>query len=528
LLAFALTAIIFSPLSAHTPESPKVQNSIKRGIAFLMKDDVGDSRPGGQALIGIALIKNGVPKDHPKVLKAVEAVKLQIPDNDPRKANIENIYAAGLSIIFLVELNPDKYRAEIDCLLKFLFEKQKKHGGWGYYEKESGDTSMTQYGVLSSWMAKQEGFDVPAYRMEDVADWLLRTQDPSGGYSYQGTVAPEGALVPQENDKIRESMSAAGGGSLFIIADMFEFDSAPKKKEEAPAALKVKADAPKRQMTRINPAKLHEAQSRVNEWMKKNYTISPKFGYNYYYLYALERYMSFRDLIEKTSEKEPKWYNDGVDYILAHQAGDGSCGEELSECGPAVDTSFAILFMNRAAKKLIEKAKSYGPGMLVGGRGLGGEKDSFELRNGQMVTKPLAGPAEDLLKMLDDLNAADYDQILEMMSELPSQKVETVLAAHGDKLRKLASGKEPEARMAAIVALGKTRSLDNVPALIYSLGKDEDREVVIEARKALERISRNPKGFGPQDDFNDEQRRAAVQKWKAWYLSLRPDAEVDF
>jgi HEAT repeat protein len=166
--------------------------------------------------------------------------------------------------------------------------------------------------------------------------------------------------------------------------------------------------------------------------------------------------------------------------------------------------------------------------MLVGGRGLGGEKDSFELRNGQMVTKPLAGPAEDLLKMLDDLNAADYDQILEMMSELPSQKVETVLAAHGDKLRKLASGKEPEARMAAIVALGKTRSLDNVPALIYSLGKDEDREVVIEARKALERISRNPKGFGPQDDFNDEQRRAAVQKWKAWYLSLRPDAEVDF
>jgi hypothetical protein len=78
------------------------------------------------------------------------------------------------------------------------------------------------------------------------------------------------------------------------------------------------------------------------------------------------------------------------------------------------------------------------------------------------------------------------------------------------------------------MALGKTRSLDNVPALIYALSKDEDREVVIEARKALERISRNPAGYGPQDDYNEEQRRTAVEKWKAWYHSLRPDAEVDF
>ena len=98
--------------------------------------------------------------------------------------------------------------------------------------------------------------------------------------------------------------------------------------------------------------------------------------------------MSFRDLIEHTSDKEPQWYNDGVDYILQHQKEDGSCSEEGSECGPVCDTSFAMLFMDRATKKAIEKAKNYGAGMLVGGRGLGGEKDSFEMHNGQVVTKP--------------------------------------------------------------------------------------------------------------------------------------------
>ena len=81
------------------------------------------------------------------------------------------------------------------------------------------------------------------------------------------------------------------------------------------------------------------------------------------------------------------------------------------------------------------------------------------MRNGQVVAKPLMGPAEDLLKMLDDPKMADYDQVLEMMTELPSQQLETLLAAHGDKLRQLASGKDPDAHMAAVMALGKTAEL---------------------------------------------------------------------
>ena len=85
-------------------------------------------------------------------------------------------------------------------------------------ERETGDTSMTQYGVLSSWEATQAGFTVPIESIEGVATWLLRTQDPSGGFGYQGNVGNGGGLVQQSDVKL--SMTAAGLGSLCICASL--------------------------------------------------------------------------------------------------------------------------------------------------------------------------------------------------------------------------------------------------------------------------------------------------------------------
>jgi hypothetical protein len=526
ILALGFAANGSAPLFAYTPESPQVKKAIQKGIAYLAAEGTTDSKPGAYALMGIALLENDVKPDHPKILLAAQKVKDQIPDNDPKKATIENIYNAGLSIIFLCTLDPQKYKPEIECLLQFLYDKQKKHGGWGYYMLPTGDTSMTQYGVLSSWKAKSVGFYVPPDAMDGVTNWLLRTQDPSGGYGYQGILANEGALVPQ-ND-VRQSMTAAGAGCLFILADLFNFDVVTKT--DGPSALKEVrgklSKNPNAIKTNISPKALREAQIRANEWFwtKKNYTINPEFGFQYYYMYALERYMSFRDLIEQNPEKEPKWYNEGIDYILAHE---GDKGGWEGGCGRMADTAFAMLFMCRATKKIIAKAKNYGAGALISGYGLPKKGERIETIGGRVVVKPDFGPAEDLLKMLDDPQGTDYEKAMEMMSELPSQQLETLFAAHGDKLRQLTRDQEPEARLAAVVALAKTRNLDHVPALIYALS-DPDKDVVIEARKALERISRNPQGFGPPDDFNEEQRRAAAEKWKAWYRSLRPDADVDF
>jgi hypothetical protein len=527
ILLIAWIANLPADLFAYTPKSPEVEALIKKGKNFLLSDLSNDTRPGAQAVAGIALLQCHVQPDHPKILAAVELVRSTIPGNDPRKAQIDYIYTAGLSLIFLVSLDPVKYKPEIDCLMQFLYAKQKKHGGWGYFDRDTGDTSMTQYGVLGSWEARQAGYNLPPDAMDSVANWLLRTQDPSGGFGYQGIVAPEGANVPQE--EVRHCLTAAGGGCIYILTDLFQMEMVSKKKDDLPSALKeVRAkETPKTSggiQTRISAKQLRDSQLRTQEWMKKNYTIKPDHDFKYYYLYALERYMSFRDLIEQTSEAEPKWYNDGVEFLTKTEAADGSWDDH---CGKTAGTAFGVLFLVRATKTIIEKAKNFGPGVLVGGRGLPKENERMEIKNGQLVTQQSLGVADDLLKMLDDTKDADYEKALEMMADLPSQQVESLLSKHGEKLRKLTREQEPEARMAAVVALGKSRNLDNVPALIYAL-TDPDREVVIEARKALERISRNPAGFGPKDDYNEEQRRNAVEKWKAWYLSLRPDADVDF
>ena len=89
-----------------------------------------------------------------------------------------SIYENGLAIIFLCELNPSKYQAEINIYLKSLAAKQRRQGGWGYLDNPKmpgGDTSMTQYGVLACWEAKRHGFVVPITSIEAVCMWQMRT-----------------------------------------------------------------------------------------------------------------------------------------------------------------------------------------------------------------------------------------------------------------------------------------------------------------------------------------------------------------
>ena len=88
------------------------------------------------------------------------------------------------------------------------------------------------------------------------------------------------------------------------------------------------------------------------------------------------------------------------------------------------------------------------------------------------------------------------------------------------------SGGEPEVRLLAVRALGRTGNLDYVPSLLYAL-TDPDRRVVLEARDGLRFINRSFQGYGPPDDFNEQQRFDAIDAWKNWYKSLRPSAVLD-
>jgi hypothetical protein len=102
------------------------------------------------------------------------------------------------------------------------------------------------------------------------------------------------------------------------------------------------------------------------------------------------------------------------------------------------------------------------------------------------------------------------------------------------RLRKLVSNDDYRARRVAVKMLATARELDNVPVLIYAL-TDEDSEVPIYARDGLRFISRKFKGFGMPDlvikngkviSPTPDQKQAAAEKWKKWYLSIRPDGEL--
>jgi len=415
-------------------------------------------------------------------------------------------------------------------------ERQKSHGGWGYPDQPTGDTSMTQYAVLSYWTAVQHGgFHVPVDSIERVAVWLLKTQDPNGAFGYQGTVSP--SFVPVAQQGVRPSMAAAGLGSVYICSHMLGLTAGRQEKDAtiAPALkLVVKEDPaarPKASKTSLDPRLFRAAEARGNEWFVQNYDpkfhVDPKM-YTYYYMYALERYMSFRYLAEgKVGDRkvrEPKWYDDGVAFLTEAQEEDGHWDKARE--WQVVNTCFALLFLLRSSGKAIDKVVNFGEGDLLCARGLPKNTDRTELRDGKVVEKPLLGPAQELLAALeeDKAGAEVYERMVNALPELPRTELEVIAAKHKGILQQLAQEQSGEARLAAVRTMAKTRDFDYVPILIYAL-TDPDPNIAREARDALRRFARKPKGFGMPDVSGPAEREAAAGAWKQWYLAIRPDAQ---
>ena len=240
-------------------------------------------------------------------------------------------------------------------------------------------------------------------------------------------------------------------------------------------------------------------------------------------MYALERYSSFRELAEGEIDSGQKWYSDAAHFLIKSQAADGSWN---SQAGKVPDTAFGCLFLLRSTKKSIEKARNYGSGWLVGGKGLPKDTDSPRVREGNVVAATNLEAAEQLLAAIDNPEEAGLAEKMESLAALSAADTQVLLSTHAQKLRRLAEGTTPEARRAAVSLLAQGNDLDNVPTLIFAM-KDSDAEVVHEAWEALRRISRQlhlpPAPALPRD----EQRKQAIETFKAWYLAVRPDADLE-
>jgi hypothetical protein len=267
----------------------------------------------------------------------------------------------------------------------------------------------------------------------------------------------------------------------------------------------------------LNAAQLINTMQRAHAWMNENYRIDigPKC---YYYLYGLERYKSFQEAAEGIVEPQPKWYQDGYEFLAEDQKENGSW---RGYCGPECDTAFAVLFLLRSTQKSLRAR--LGEGTLLAGRGLPANLSRAKLRNGQLIVEQVHTKVDELLAMIDDGDTALLDELAQDPGQLVIQDVDSQSAR---RLQQLVRGGEPEVRLLAVRALGRTGDLNYVPSLLFAL-TDPDRRIVLEARDALRFISRKFNGFGPPDDFTEQQRYEALDAWKMWYKSLRPTAILE-
>jgi hypothetical protein len=516
-------AINVSQSSAQgvTPESPEVMKLVNSALAFLEKN--GDERLGGKCLLGLAFLKAG-RANHARVNEALAACRETMSANPPDA--VLDVYSNGLAIIFLCEQSSQTNRREIEWYLSRLKARQKPHGGWGYHDYVTGDTSQTQYAALAYWEAHRRGFSVDGNSVESLADWIMRTQDPDGCWGYQAQLSTSAGLVAQ-TDK-NPSMLSAGMGIAYICADLFgatfgQLSSEPRDEESSlPAALRPAGGQPDGAARHIRPqrtdiGKLGASIGGGHRWMEKNYEINFSIKV-YYYLYGLERYKSFQETIEGTMDESPSWYNDGYKFLAGDQKEDGSW---QGYCGAECDTAFATLFLLRSTKKSLRRG--LGEGSLLSGRGLPTNLTRAKMRNGQLIVEQVHTKVDELLSMIDEKDEAVLDELARDPSQLVVEQVDERSAR---RLQQLVRGGEPEVRLLAVRALGRSGNLDYVPSLLYAL-TDPDPRVVLEARNGLRFISRSFQGYGPPDEFTEQQRYDALDKWKNWYKSIRPAAILE-
>jgi len=343
----------------------KVDGAIKKGVAYL-KSQIGKygsiNKRRSEELILWVFAHTGVPENDPDFEKLLKTVT---------ETPLEWTYNVSLQAMILEEIDRVRYQPRIAQCAQFLVDNQCQNGQWSYGEVDQfakdtptgggkksvasgskskaekpipgrrtkpkvvstmtvkqmkkgparGDNSNAQYAALGLRACHDAGIVMPPDVIELAEKW------------WRDGIGADGWGYLSKNDSGYGSMTAGAVGALTIY---LYIQGHPWLKDK-------------------------DVQTGM-DWLANNFTITqnPKTpeagggqgGWQYYYLYALERAGIFYGT-ETFGAHE--WYVEGANYLLAQQKDDGSWMTKGADHG-IWDTSFAILFLRPATRPLRDVA----------------------------------------------------------------------------------------------------------------------------------------------------------------------------
>lgn len=508
----------------YNPYHADVRDAATQGIEFLDKNlpvDVGES-----ILAGIAAIEYSkryfekIPAEDPLVQNALTKALDAMNDRVPLK-NYHKIYAPCLAVVLFCSCDAKKYRPQIEELLDGIQTRQHADGGFGYMgaDQRKGDTSQLQYVALALWVAKGYGFEVQEEVGIGCLDWLCKTQQPTGSWFY--TIEEQnGSYPPNGRTEHTPSIHCAGLGSVYLLGDFLSLTTNRFQNQVAEELLEL--DLPSsvqlhvaggntnREAGNFDQAVFGKAKNRGNQWLKVEFEVDIE-QWNYYYLYALERYAYFRELSEDGVKEVPDWYDQGVEFLLLHQADSGSWPKTSKAETATVNSAFAVMFLVRASELLVP------------------EKRGGIMRSGRFDPAVQVENIDDIMNLIKRGDAVDdWETVVEAIKSSIGE-----MAARDDKsrneqlafLRELLAHHDFNHRMIAVKLLAGVQDIDNAPALIYALG-DPDDSIRVEAHNGLRLISRKMDSIRLPDKPTDADFATVKAQWSKWYLGINPTGKL--
>lgn len=548
----------------YTPAHPDVKAMADRAIAFLQN---AKGKAGYSAIAALAIVEHSkrydkaVPTGNEFVNNVIKQIRQKCDDGNSFHRENE-VYYPAVALILLAEFDAAGNHDQIVHLLDVIKKRQNKVGGYNYLKKgNSGasDCSQTQFAGLAMWVAKSHGFDVDISTAKNTLLWFCSVaQNGQWSYMYKANGRPE--------RKPTLSMQAAGISSVYLLADLlqltrrvFDVESAVGSAQGLglPKTVKIyvppkkgqdKGGRPDQPLTDFNKSLLGNTVGAGNRSFDNAFTY--KFPqWNYYYLYALERYCYFRKQAEGNlgSGNFKSWYDGGVKFLKGEQAENGSFSPKNPKYRVSA-TAFAVLFLVRSSEII---SLPPAEGEMAGGTGFGSGVLSRS-DNAKIVSSEAEQNLGAMIALLKDNEKLSSEQLERINESLKKQIVEFRNEDEKSRakvqafLRSMVGAKNYYRRLIAVRFLAGEQDMDNVPGLIYAVS-DPDFRIAFEAHQGLRLMSRkidsmklsqttiqnarrDPgplKKHSPQivnlmrSEFNTMEKR-----WSEWFLKIRPNAEL--